>query len=159
MEIFKDSKHSKILLWVTWSESFCKPSKSAAKKKKGTKKKTSNRLMKHHQKWKFPLSGLISALTDIISTRKDAVCGIDKQGQVGCLISLVIIAMLLIDTSLSLAAASPVKTFDPHGKSLPERSPGVPVTSISEANGNGWGWGHMQSLYLSGLYFIYIALY
>lgn len=154
MEIFKDSKRSKILLWVTWSESFCKPSKSAAKKKKGTKKK-----LQTSSKWKFPLSGLIFALTDIISTRKDAVCGIDKQGQVGCLISLVIIAMLLIDTSLSLAAASPLKTFDPHGKSLPERSPGVPVTSISEANGNGWGWGHMQSLYLSGLYFIYIALY
>lgn len=154
MEIFKDSKRSKILLWVTWSESFCKPSKSAAKKKKGTKKK-----LQTSSKWKFPLSGLISALTDIISTRKDAVCGIDKQGQVGCLISLVIIAMLLIDTSLSLAAASPLKTFDPHGKSLPERSPGVPVTSISEENGNGWGWGHMQSLYLSGLYFIYIALY
>lgn len=158
MEIFKDSKHSKILLWVTWSESFCKPSKSAAKKKKGTKKNF-KQIDETSSKWKFPLSGLISALTDIISTRKDAVCGIDKQGQVGCLISLVIIAMLLIDTSLSLAAASPLKTFDPHGKSLPERSPGVPVTSISEANGNGWGWGHMQSLYLSGLYFIYIALY
>lgn len=130
-----------------------------SQKEKRDQKKNFKQIDETSSKWKFPLSGLISALTDIISTRKDAVCGIDKQGQVGCLISLVIIAMLLIDTSLSLAAASPLKTFDPHGKSLPERSPGVPVTSISAANGNGWGWGHMQSLYLSGLYFIYIALY
>lgn len=63
--------------------------------------RTSNRLMKHHQNESSPLSVLISAaLTNIIATPKDAVCGIDKQGQVGCLILFMIIAVLLIDTCL-----------------------------------------------------------
>ena len=54
-----------------------------------------------------------SALTDIIGTPKAAVCGIDKRCQVGCLISVVIITMLLIDTGLSPTAAGPAETFDP----------------------------------------------
>lgn len=72
--------------------------------KKGGKRsqRTSNRLMKHHQNESSPLSTLISAaLTDITGTPKDAVCGIDKQGQVGCLILFIIIAVLLIETRLS----------------------------------------------------------
>lgn len=72
--------------------------------KKGGKRsqRTSNRLMKHHQNESSPLSTLISAaLTDITGTPKDAVCGIDKQGQVGCLILFIIIAVLLIETCLS----------------------------------------------------------
>lgn len=117
--------------------------------KKGTKKKKKKNFKQIDEtssKWKFPLSGLISALTDIIGTRKDAVCGIDKQGQVGCLISLAIITMLLIDTSLSLPAASPDKTFDPCSKSIPERS-------LCSCRLSPWGkfkcvslQGHIQSL-------------
>ena len=60
-----------------------------------------------------PLSVLIPALTDFIGTPQAAVVGIDKQWQVGGLISVVIITMLLIDTGLSPNAAGPVETFDP----------------------------------------------
>lgn len=62
--------------------------------------------MKYHQNESSP-SALIPALTDIIGTLKAAVCGIDKQCQVGRLISVVIITMLLIDTCLSPTAAGP----------------------------------------------------
>lgn len=56
---------------------------------------------------------LIPALTEITGTPKDDVCGTDMQGQVGRLISAVIITMLLIDTTLSPSAAGPGETFDP----------------------------------------------
>lgn len=67
--------------------------------------------MKYHQNESSP-SALIPALSDIIGTLKAAVCGIDKQCQVGRLISVVIITMLLIDTGLSPTAAGPGETFD-----------------------------------------------
>lgn len=81
------------------------------KRKEGPPKKDFKQIDETLSKVEFPLSVLIPALTDIIGTPQAAVCGIDKQCQVGCLISVVIITMLLIDAGLSPTAAGPVETF------------------------------------------------
>ena len=70
--------------------------------------------MKHHQNESSPsaysslLSQTLQALQKLLSAE------LTSSAQVGCLISVVIITMLLIDTGLSPTAAGPGETFDPH---------------------------------------------
>lgn len=64
-------------------------------------------------KCEFPLIMLSTALTDSTGTPKEAAFGINKQCHAGCLISVVIIWMILIDPVLSPTAAGPGETFDP----------------------------------------------
>lgn len=108
------------------SESFCRPSKSAAKKKK--KKKNFKQIDETSSKWEFSVCP--SLLPQTLATPKAAVCGIDKLRQVECLISLIIVMMLLIDTGMFPTAAGPVETFDPCYLSLGGASVYLPPLSL-----------------------------